>query len=230
MEPMRAELPRDGFLEKIAAHCRAAGTVFIIDEVTAGWRFGFPGGCATLGIEPDIAVYAKAMSNGIPCAAIVGCGKVMDESEDSFISSSYWTDGIGPAAALACIEKMQRNGTQKHVWALGQTMQQGLRDIAKRYPDLKLTVGSQPCAPSLVFQLDDKGLAAKTLMIRGMLSRGFLFSSQLYVLGTHDSVQVDSMFNALDETLVDMEVMQADECLHKMAGARKVNAGFGRLA
>ncbi len=230
MEPLRAELPRDGFLEKIAERCRATGTVFIIDEVTAGWRFGFPGGCATVGIEPDIAVYAKAMSNGIPCAAIVGRGDVMDASDDSFISSSYWTDGIGPAAALACIEKMQQSGTQKHVWSLGQTLQGKLSELAKQHPALKLKVGSQPCAPSLAFQLGDDSLAAKTLMIRAMLSRGFLFSSQLYVLGTHDSTQIDSMLNALDETLAELVKIQSGGKLQESVGDHKAKAGFGRLA
>ena len=230
MEPMRAELPRDGFLEKIAARCRDAGTVFIIDEVTAGWRFGFPGGCSTLGIEPDITVYAKAISNGIPCAAIVGRGDVMDASEDSFISSSYWTDGIGPAAAIACIDKMQRTGTQAHVSSLGNTIQQGLRDIAERHPDLKLAVGSQPCAPSLVFQLGDDSLAAKTLMVREMLKRGFMFSSQLFLMGTHDSSQIDSMLNALDETLTELDGIQSAGKLRETVGDLKANAGFGRLA
>lgn len=230
MEPMRAELPRDGFLEKIAERCRASGTVFIIDEVTAGWRFGFPGGCATVGIEPDIAVYAKAMSNGIPCAAIVGRGEVMDAADDSFISSSYWTDGIGPAAALACIEKMQRLGTQAYVWALGQTMQEKLRQLAERHPSLKFKVASQPCAPSLAFQLGDDSLAAKTLMIRKMLGRGFLFSSQLYVLATHGPTQIDSMLSALNDTLAELGQIQANDKLQETVGKEKAKAGFGRLA
>ncbi len=230
MEPMRAELPRDGFMEKIAARCHAAGTAFIIDEVTAGWRFGFPGGCAKIGIEPDIAVYAKAMSNGIPCAAIVGRGEIMDAANDSFISSSYWTDGIGPAAALACIEKMQRMGTQKHVWSLGEKLQEKLRQLADQHPTLKLNVGSQPCAPSLAFQLDEDSLAAKTLMIREMLKRGFLFSSQLYVLGTHDTTQIDSMLNALDESLSELDQIQSDGKLQESVGEHKASAGFGRLA
>jgi glutamate-1-semialdehyde 2,1-aminomutase len=230
MEPMRSELPRDGFLEKIAARCRAAGAVFIVDEVTAGWRFGFPGGCATLGVEPDLAVYAKALSNGFPCAAIVGRGEVMDASEASFISSSYWTDGIGPAAALACIEKMERTGTQKHVWKLGGKLQQGLRDLAARHPSLSITIGSQPASPSIVFGLGRDSTAAKILMVRGMLQRGFMSSGVLYVMGTHDLALVESFLSALDETLGELSTVQSDGRLKEVAGAGTVNAGFGRLA
>ena len=230
MEPMRSEMPRDGFLDKVASRCRAAGAVFIVDEVTAGWRFGFPGGCATLGIEPDLAVYAKALSNGFPCAAIVGRGEVMDASEASFISSSYWTDGIGPAAALACIEKMERTGTQKHVWSLGERLQQGLRELAERRPSLNIAIGSQPAAPSVVFGLGEDSTAAKTLMIRGMLQRGFLFSGGLYVMGTHDVAQVESMLAALDETFGELSALQSEGRLQEAAGSKPANTGFGRLA
>ena len=230
MEPMRSELPSDGFLEKIAARCRAAGAVFIVDEVTAGWRFGFPGGCATLGIEPDLAVYAKALSNGFPCAAIVGRGEVMNASEASFISSSYWTDGIGPAAALACIRKMERTGSQEHVWSLGGRLQQGLRDLAERHPSLNVTIGSQPAAPWITFVLGEDSTAAKVLMIRGMLQRGFLFSGVLYVMATHDEAQVESMLIALDETFTELSAVHADGRLQETAGSNTVNTGFGRLA
>ena len=230
MEPMRSEEPRDGFLEKIAARCSAAGAVFIMDEVTAGWRFGFPGASARLGITPDIAVYAKAMSNGFPCAAIVGRDAVMDAADASFISSSYWTDGVGPAAALACIGKMQRLGTQAYVWSLGQRLQNSLREIAARHPLLKISVGSQPAAPSLAFALGADSAAAKALTIRAMVARGFLVSGQYYVLGTHDEPQIQSLLTALDEAFTTLDALAASGQLQASAGVVKTSRGFGRLA
>ena len=197
MEPMRSEFPRDGFLQNVIDACHAAGAVFVLDEVTSGWRFGFPGAAPALGIEPDLAVYAKAMSNGYPAGAIVGKNEVMDASNNSFISSSYWTDGVGTAASLACIGKMRREGVQKHVWSLGEQLQAGLREVASMHPGLGLKVGSMPCAPSLVFA----NPAAKPLMIRHMLQRGYLMSSQLYVTWCHDDEKVASMLAALDESL-----------------------------
>src|SRR5262249_18639084 len=113
MEPVRSQWPKDGFLEKIAKRCRDAGGGFMVDEVTSGWRFGFAGALTKIGVQPDVVVYAKAMSNGFPCAAIVGRGEVMDAANPSFISSSYWTDGVGPAASLACIRKMRDRGVQE---------------------------------------------------------------------------------------------------------------------
>jgi glutamate-1-semialdehyde 2,1-aminomutase len=230
MEPMRSELPRDGFVQQVAEACHAAGGVFVLDEVTSGWRFGFPGAAPKLGIEPDIAVYAKAMSNGIPAAAIVGRAEVMDTANESFISSSYWTDGIGPAAALACIRKMQRCGVQARVWSRGETMQQGLRDLASRHGALAIKVGGQPCAPSLAFGLADDSAAAKALCIRGMLQRGFLFSSQLYIMWPHTENIIARMLAALDEVLCGLDELHQRGTLRETAGPSVMPAGFARLA
>lgn len=197
MEPMRSELPREGYMQQVIDACHAAGAVYVLDEVTSGWRFGFPGAAPGLGIEPDISVYAKAMSNGYPAGAIVGKNEVMDAANGSFISSSYWTDGVGTAASLACIRKMQREGVQQQVWQLGERLQSGLREVAARHPDLQVKVGGMPCAPSLAFA----NPAAKPLMIRHMLQRGFLMSSQLYANWSHTEAMLDDMLAALDESL-----------------------------
>jgi glutamate-1-semialdehyde 2,1-aminomutase len=154
----------------------------------------------------------------------------MDASEASFISSSYWTDGIGPAAALACIEKMERIDTQKYVWSLGETLQEGLGDLAERHPSLKINVGSQPAAPWITFDLGSDSTAAKTLMVRGMLRRGFMSSGVLYVMGTHNLAQVKSFLIALDETLEELSAVQLDGLLREVTGTTRANAGFGRLA
>lgn len=218
MEPMRSELPRDGFLQQVIDACHAAGAVYVLDEVTSGWRFGFPGAAPGLGIEPDISVYAKAMSNGYPAGAIVGKNEVMDAANGSFISSSYWTDGVGTAASLACIRKMQREGVQQQVWHLGERLQSGLREVAARHPALQLKVGGMPCAPSLAFA----NPAAKQHMIRHMLQRGFLMSSQLYVTWSHTEATLDEMLAALDESLV----IVANTPLESSQGPQQ---GFARL-
>jgi len=218
MEPMRSELPRDGFLQQVIAECHAAGAVYVLDEVTSGWRFGFPGAAPGLGIQPDIAVYAKAISNGYPAGAIIGKDSVMDAANSSFISSSYWTDGVGTAASLACIGKMQREGVQQHVWQMGGRLQSGLREVAARHPELQLKIGGMPCAPSLAFG----NSAAKPLMIRHMIERGYLMSSQLYATWSHMEEHISGMLAALDEALA----IVAQSPLEPATGAQQ---GFARL-
>lgn len=230
MEPFRSEPPQDGFLEKVQAACRARGAVLVIDEVTSGWRFGFPGACASLGIEPDIAVYAKAISNGVPCAAVVGNAEVMDAANASFISSSYWTDGLGAAAALACVRKMQRLPVQSHVTELGGMLQQSLRDVAARHSALQIKVGGQPQAPSLAFQIGADSAAAKALLLRKMLARGVLASTQIYVMWTHTGEEVRRFVAALDEVLSELDSLHRQERLQAEAGPLGTAPGFRRLA
>lgn len=230
MEPMRSQEPKDHFLEEVGRRCRAAGGLWVVDEVTSGWRFGFPGAMAKLGIEPDLAVYAKAMSNGFPCAAVVGRKGAMDAANPSFISSSYWTDGVGPAAALACIRKMRDTHAREHAWNLGGELQAGLRALASRRPSLKLAIGGMPAAPSLAFGLGSEATAAKALMVRGMLARGFLASSQIYVMLAHDRAKVDAFLAALDVVLAEIEPIAAAGRLAAEAGVSGPGPAFARLA
>lgn len=235
MEPMRSQRPRDGFLEKVAQRCRQDGGVFIVDEITSGWRFGVPGALPGFGVEPDIVVYAKAISNGVPFAAIVGRESVMDAANPSFISSTYWTDGIGPAAALACIRKVQAERVQPYVWELGGRLQEGLRAIAARYPSLKLKVEGQPSAPQMAFDLGAEAQAAYQIFVRRMLARGYLASGVWYVMHTHTSEHVSGALAALDEVLAELVELQAAGRLLAEAGPLGGNRaamrqGFARLA
>ena len=230
MEPFRSELPRDHFVEKVIAASHAAGAVFVLDEVTSGWRFGFPGAAHQLGVEPDIAVYAKAMSNGFPSGAVIGREAVMDAANESFISSSYWTDGVGTAAALACVNKMRREGVQLRVWSLGERLQSGLRELAAKHPLLQIKIGGQPCAPAIAFQLGDDSAAARVLAVRGMLRQGFLISSQLYVMWPHHDAMIASMLSALDEVLSGLDDLHGRGTLRAEAGPTATPTRFARLA
>jgi glutamate-1-semialdehyde 2,1-aminomutase len=159
----------------------------------------------------------------------VGKTAIMDAANDSFISSSYWTDGVGTAASLACIGKMQRVGVQQHVWSLGEVLQAGLREVAARHPSLQLKIGSMPCAPSIAFGLGDETAAAKALMIRHMLQRGYLMSSQLYVTWPHNEAIVSHMLSAFDEALAEVVKTQERGALMAESGVGKVQQGFARL-
>ena len=96
MEPLRSEIPPDGYLAGVGQLAREHGAVFIFDEVSAGLRFS-TGGAEYLGVTPDMAVFAKSLSNGYPMAAVVGKREVMEPAARMFISSTYWSDTIGLA-------------------------------------------------------------------------------------------------------------------------------------
>ena len=109
MEPIRDQAPPPGFLEGVRKTASAIGAVLIIDEVSAGFRLITGGAHLRFNLEPDMAVFAKAISNGYPMAAIIGRSAVMEAAQNTFISSTYWTERIGPVAALATIRKHQES-------------------------------------------------------------------------------------------------------------------------
>ncbi|MEO5997712.1 MAG: aminotransferase class III-fold pyridoxal phosphate-dependent enzyme [Chitinophagaceae bacterium] len=230
MEPMRSQEPKDDFVAKVAAKCRECGAVFVVDEITSGLRYGFPGALSRIGIDPDIVVYAKAMGNGFPFAAIVGREEVMNEADGSFISSSYWTDGIGPAAALATLEKMQRLDVHQIVWDRGISLLQSLKELAARCPSLKLQVGGMPSTPTLAFQLGEHSAAVKTMYVSKMLERGFLVSSIFYLMYAHEERHITLLLEALDIVFREMADIITTGNFTEEATTAVSQPGFIRLA
>jgi len=230
MEPMRSQVPKDDFLNKVAARCRAAGGVFVVDEVTSGLRYGHPGAMARLGIDPDVVVYAKAMSNGFPFGAVIGREPVMAAADGSFISSSYWTDGVGPAAALAVLEKVERLGVQKIIWERGERLQQSLRALAARHPACRLLVGGMPATPTMVFDLGPDAPLAQTLYVRKMRERGYLVATYYYVMLAHEEPRIEAMLLAAEETMGEVAAIITRGTLAEESGVPRGQRGFTRLA
>ena len=230
MEPMRSQLPHDHFIAHVAARCRAAGGVFVVDEVTSGLRYGFPGAMARLGIAPDLAVYAKAMSNGLPFGAVIGRDDIMTAADGSFISSSYWTDGVGPAAALAVLAKCQRLHVYEQVSERGGTLQAGLFALATRHPLCRLVIGGMPPTPTMNFNLGADAPLAQTLYVRKMRERGFLVSSYHYVMLAHDEAVIMQLLSAAEEVMGEISRIIAAEQLEVEAGVARGPRGFARLA
>lgn len=230
MEPMRSQWPKDDFLAKAAARCRAAGAVFVVDEVSSGLRYGLPGALSRFGVEPDLVVYAKAMSNGFPFGAVVGRDAIMQAADGSFISSSYWTDGVGPAAALAVLEKVRRLRVHDLVWERGGKLQEQLRTLAARHPACRLVVGGLPPTPTMTFDLGADAPLAQTLYVRKMRERGFLVASYHYVMLAHDEGKIAQLIRAADEAMSEIAAIIAAGTLAEISGVARGLRGFARLA
>ena len=125
MEPRRDEPPEPGFLEAVRQIATDIGAVLIFDEITTGFRMTAGGIHRLLGIQPDIAVFSKAMANGYAMSAVIGRAAVMEAAQGSFISSTNWTERIGPVAALATIRKYIDRKVEKHLISIGTKVTKG---------------------------------------------------------------------------------------------------------
>jgi glutamate-1-semialdehyde 2,1-aminomutase len=198
MEPMRHEPPRDGFLEKVRALADKTGAVLIFDEITAGWRTNFGGIHLTLGVAPDVAVFAKALSNGFPMSAIIGKDSVMDTAQQTFVSSTYWTEAIGPTAALATLQRMEEVNVSRHIFEIGSLVRAGWSGAAGRH-GLPAKVGGIPALCVLSFDAGENSRALMTLFTQEMLARGFLAAGAFYPTYAHTRDLVAQYLSAVDE-------------------------------
>ena len=106
MEVERNIQPNEGFLEEIRAICSDKGIVLIFDECTSGFRETFGGLHKKYNVEPDMCILGKALGNGYAVTAVLGKGDIMDKAEETFISSTFWTERIGSVAALETLDIM----------------------------------------------------------------------------------------------------------------------------
>ncbi len=227
LEPIRDHAPAPGFLEGIRAIADEIGAVMIIDEITAGFRLNTGGAHLLQGIEPDMAVFAKAISNGYPMAAIIGRGAVMQAAQSTFISSTYWTDRIGPAAALATIHKHQDCNVADHLARIGQMVQAGWQTAADQ-AGLAVHVGGMYPLSHIGFE-GEQMQASRTLFTQLMLARGFLAGAGFYATYAHQDQHVESYLEAAQDIFGVIAEAQRNNTVLAQLNGPVAHTGFRRL-
>lgn len=228
MEPIRYDMPTDGFLHQVRELAHQAGAVLIFDEITCGWRNNLGGTHLTLGVEPDVAVFAKSTSNGFPFGAIIGREQVMQSAQSSFISSTYWTEAMGPTAAVATIRKMKRIDLPKLTARAGQRVQGGWTDLARKH-GLDLKIAGRPALVHFTLNYGEKAPALKTLLTQSMLDKGYLANLAFYATSAHTDAIVDRYLGALDETFGELkQAIDKNDVESRLRGPI-AHSGFQRL-
>lgn len=226
LESIRNDPPTSEFIAAIRQICDEEKAVFIVDEITSGFRLNCGGAHMVYGFEPDIAVYAKGISNGYPMAAILGKEKIMQAAQDSFISSTYWTERIGPTAAIATIEKMQQRNVQERLIAVGQTVQDIWRQGAE---DNDIPVGITGIFPLSHMGFKEKPLVYKTLFAQQMLKKGFLAPPVVYSSYAHEPDILTQYKQATLETFQEIYQFRKAGNPEKFLEGPVCHAGFKRL-
>ncbi|HOV21054.1 MAG TPA: aminotransferase class III-fold pyridoxal phosphate-dependent enzyme [bacterium] len=227
MEPIRSYYPENGFLEKVRTLANKNKAVLIFDEITSGFRMKVGGAYTLFNLEPDIVVYAKAMSNGYPMAAVVGRENIMDKAEESFISSTYWTEKIGPNAALATIKKMKRENVPSHLIKIGEQITNGWKEIANEC-GLKIKISGIPPLTKFSFCYENSQELI-TLFTQEMLERGFLAKDSVYVSYSHKETDVEIYMSAVKEVFKKIKKGIDTNKISKMLKGPVAHTGFKRL-
>jgi glutamate-1-semialdehyde 2,1-aminomutase len=203
MEPIRSDEPKPGFLERVRAIAKETGAVLIIDEISAGFRMNSGGAHLLFNITPDITVFSKALGNGFPIAAVIGKGEVMEAAQKTFISSTMWTERIGPTAALATINKHRKLDVGKHLMKIGTKVQEGWKSVSSKH-GIKIHVGGIPPLSRFSFENLSNAQTVKALFVQLMLERGFLASTLFYAMYAHQDHHVEQYLQAADEVFAEI--------------------------
>ena len=172
MEPQRGVPPEDNFLKIIRKKASEKNIVLIFDEVSSGFHNNMGGIHLTLDVNPDVAIFAKALGNGYPISAVIGRREIMDAAQDTFISSTMWTERLGFVAGLASINKMEQYSVQEKLIEYGIKIKNGWLRAAKD-ADIKISISGLDSIPYFSFDYDNN-VELLTFFNQEMLKRRFL--------------------------------------------------------
>ncbi len=184
IEPARGEDAPAGYLKDLRELANEIGTVLVFDEITSGFRMCAGGIHRNYGVYPDIAVFAKSMANGYAMAAVLGTEKVMQAAQTTFISSTNWTDRVGPAAALATLRKYLRQQVERKLIAAGNAVKDIWKE-ASRASGVELKISGLPTLAAFSASQAD-GSKFNTKFTIEMLKLGFLGFRQFKPSLAHD--------------------------------------------
>lgn len=227
LEFARHHEPDLAFVRGVRDVAKRIGAVLIYDEITSGFRMRAGGMHMLYDLSPDIVVLGKAMGNGFPISAILGRAEVMESAQDTFISSTYWTERTGFAAANEVIRQFRKLPIPKHLEKMGTMVQEGLIKIIAE-TDLGIQVGGLKPAPILMNASPD-ALVVKTLFTQEMLKRDFLASTVIYLSWAHTPEIIERYLQAAKEVLTWIDVQRKKGNLESFLEGPVCQSGFKRL-
>lgn len=217
-----------GFLKEVRKIATKIGAVLIYDEITSGFRLRAGGMHTLYGLEPDVVLLGKAMGNGYPIAVVLGKKKIMDAAQDTFISSTYWTERVGFTASLEVIRQFEENNVAKHLSSVGKYIAQGLEGIFAAH-GLKIEIAAGMSPVPLMMIKEDAPLLVKTIFTQEMLEEGFLASNLVYVSSAHTKQIVDRYLRSANKVFKRISSAIRSNQLKSLLKGPVCHSGFSRL-
>jgi len=227
MEVVRNKGPEKNFLQKVRQLATERGIVLIFDECTSGFRQTFGGLHKLYGVEPDMAMFGKALGNGYAITATIGRREVMEAAQSTFISSTFWTERVGPTAALKTLEVMDRQQSWESITKTGLDIRQRWQQLADKH-ELQIDHWGLPALTGYTFQ-SPNALAYKTLITQEMLAQGYLASNSVYVCTEHTPDVLDGYFAVLDPLFKLIKECEQGRDVMALLKGPVCHGGFKRL-
>ena len=228
MEVVRNFGPKDDFLVKVRDLATKRNIVLIFDECTSGFRETFGGIHKKYNVEPDMAMYGKTIGNGYALTAVVGTKSVMEAAQSTFISSTFWTERIGPSASLTTLKVMEEIKSWEIITDIGNIMREGWQQLANNH-NLNITISGIPALSTYKFNTT-KALEYKTLVTQEMLKKGYLASTNFYASISHNKQNINLYLEALSEVFeLISDCEKGKKSIEKLLNGPVCHSGFKRL-
>jgi glutamate-1-semialdehyde aminotransferase len=226
MEVMRNTEPEDGFLSAVREITKKNGIALIFDECTSGFRETYGGLHLKYGVNPDMATFGKTLGNGYAITAVVGTDSVMNFAQETFISSTFWTERIGSAAGLAVLDVMEKEKVFEQMISTSTSLREGLKEIASKN-NLKISFFGLPTLTRFNFENFD-AIYLKTYITREMLKLNYLASNIIYISLAHTRDILEKYFSDLNSILVPIANLENIDLLNLIKDDLATE-GFKRL-
>jgi len=227
MEVSRNEDPKDNYLQKVRELATENNIILIFDECTSGFRETFGGLHKKYEVEPDIAIFAKALGNGYAISACIGRKKFMQAAQHTFISSTFWTERIGPTAALKTLEVMEREKSWEQITQIGSNISKRWLNLANKY-ELSINTWGLPALSGYTFN-SPNAISYKTLVTQEMLKKGYLATNSVYACTEHTQGVVDGYFSELDPIFATLKDCEEGRDIDSLLEGPLCHNGFKRL-
>lgn len=227
MEVSRNYDPDPGFLVSVRKLADQHNIILIFDECTSGFRQAFGGLHKVYGVDPDMAVFGKALGNGYAVTGVIGKRGIMEAAQNTFISSTFWTERIGSVAALATLDVMEKEQSWQRITDTGRAITARWQALGQKY-GLPLVTAGVPALTGFSIK-SANGLAYKTLITQEMLAAGYLAATSVYTCTEHTPEIVDGYFAALEPIFNTIRECEDGRDIASLLKGPVAHSGFTRL-
>ena len=197
MEPTRGVKPKHNFLKQVKSIAKKNNAILIFDEITSGFKDNYGGIHLKLKVNPDMAIFGKSIGNGYPISAIIGKKKIMEVAQDTFISSTMWTDRLGFIAANETLKRLKKDKIHKIISYYGNIIKNGWIKYATKH---KIDISISGLDTILYLKFNYKNNAEiVTFFTQEMLKRGFLAGSQVATSSAYNKNIINKYLKEVDQ-------------------------------
>ena len=227
MEVFRNKEPENNFLHQVRKLADDNNIVLVFDECTSGFRKNFGGLHKLYDVEPDVAMFGKALGNGYAVTAVLGKRDVMKAAEKSFISSTFWTERIGSSAALATLKVMDKEKSWEKITTMGEKINKEWMSLSQEF-ELPISISGLAALTTFIFK-SKNALAYKTLITQEMLKKGYLAATAVYVCTKHTPSVINEYLDNLKPIFQKIKECEEGRNVMDLLEGPIAHNGFKRL-